>query len=65
MRFDISGRGNTDLGTVTLNAAAVQVRAVRNAETKEVLSMETQTLKLWLLNWKNFYRWLRSRRYSY
>ena len=34
LRFDISGRGNTDLGTVTLNAAAVQVRAVRNAETK-------------------------------
>ena len=45
LRFDISGRGNTDLGTVTLNAAAVQVRAVRNAETKEVLSMENPDVK--------------------
>lgn len=45
LRFDISGRGNTDLGTVTLNAAAVQVRAVRNAETKEVLSMENADVK--------------------
>ena len=40
LRFDITGRGNTDTGAFTINPAQVEVKAIRDAKTKQLLSLE-------------------------
>lgn len=41
LQFNVTGTGNTDLGTVSLNAANVKVKAIRKADTKELVDMTT------------------------
>lgn len=43
--FTVNGQGNTDLGTVTITPSNVVVKAIRNAETKEVMDLEDPTYK--------------------